>query len=145
MRLKEIPLWQREYQAKLRHNDHSHSSQPQGLSNVNCLQVDGIEARCNQEIQHARAVRVQTYDAAHADEVASSPLFRGSLPPAEKIKVCTTSQYHVCLPRWVPWPLQLYKIALHMKPVTTHRVSFCSMQALPDMLDHCVTLFDRMG
>lgn len=51
------------------------------------LQVDGIEARCNQEIQHARAVRVQMYDAAHADEVMACPLFRGSLPPAHKIKV----------------------------------------------------------
>lgn len=49
-------------------------------------QVGSIEARCNKEIQHARAVRVHTYDATHADEVASSPLFRGSLPPADKIK-----------------------------------------------------------
>lgn len=51
------------------------------------VQVDSIEARCNAEIQQARAVSVRMYDASHAQEVTSSPLFRGSLPPAEKIKV----------------------------------------------------------
>jgi hypothetical protein len=49
--------------------------------------VSSIEARCNAEIQQARAVRVRVYDAADAGEVAASPLFRGTLPPADKIQV----------------------------------------------------------
>ena len=55
------------------------------------MQVINIEARCNAEIQQARAVRVRMYDAAHADEAAASPLFRGKLPPADKIKVRSSS------------------------------------------------------
>lgn len=56
---------------------------PLGLS----LQISGIEARCNEEIRKARAVRTRVLDASRAGEVTSSPLFRGSLPPAERIKV----------------------------------------------------------
>ena len=50
-------------------------------------QVSSIEARCNAEIQQARAVRVRVYDAAHVGEVTASPLFRGRLPPASKVQV----------------------------------------------------------
>ena len=49
--------------------------------------MSSIEARCNAEIQQARAVRVRVHDAADAGEVAASPLFRGTLPPAHKIQV----------------------------------------------------------
>lgn len=57
------------------------------------LQISGIEARCNEEIQKARAVRTRVLDASRAGEVTSSPLFRGSLPPADKIKVSRPNEH----------------------------------------------------
>lgn len=48
--------------------------------------LQAVEQRCNAVIRGAHAVSQIVLDGSNRDWVATSPIFRGNLPPPEKIK-----------------------------------------------------------
>lgn len=58
------------------------------LCHIKCvsLPMQEIEQRCNEIIRGAHAVRQVTVDGSNRDRLASSPLLRGNLPPADSVR-----------------------------------------------------------
>ncbi len=51
-----------------------------------CDLVQAIEQRCNAVIREAHAVRQVLVDEGNREALAASPLLRGNLPPADRVK-----------------------------------------------------------
>eukprot|EP00208_Stichococcus_sp_RCC1054_P007052 CAMPEP_0206136896 /NCGR_PEP_ID=MMETSP1473-20131121/2109_1 /ASSEMBLY_ACC=CAM_ASM_001109 /TAXON_ID=1461547 /ORGANISM="Stichococcus sp, Strain RCC1054" /LENGTH=451 /DNA_ID=CAMNT_0053529733 /DNA_START=163 /DNA_END=1518 /DNA_ORIENTATION=+ len=56
------------------------------IDQLSSAQVQAIQDRCNDEIRAARAVTSTVVNPTEAEQVAASPLFRGTLPPLDKIQ-----------------------------------------------------------